>query len=104
MAETCNNSVDWDSIDIFSDRMEMVPEEEHFDFEDDNEQICNNGLLNPSSKVVRPESLRRTIQHYRYEWVYIPEPATNCYRAFRKHGGQCFLSLQVAGHKREMRP
>jgi hypothetical protein len=28
-----NNSVDWDSIDIFHN--EMVPEEEHFDFEDD---------------------------------------------------------------------
>jgi hypothetical protein len=30
-----NNSVDWDSIDIFHNEMEMVPEEEHFDFEDD---------------------------------------------------------------------
>jgi hypothetical protein len=29
-----NNSVDWDSI-IFHNEMEMVPEEEHFDFEDD---------------------------------------------------------------------
>jgi hypothetical protein len=29
-----NNSV-WDSIDIFHNEMEMVPEEEHFDFEDD---------------------------------------------------------------------
>jgi hypothetical protein len=28
-----NNSVDWDSIDIFHNEMEMVPEEEHFDFE-----------------------------------------------------------------------
>jgi hypothetical protein len=27
--------VDWDSIDIFHNEMEMVPEEEHFDFEDD---------------------------------------------------------------------
>jgi uncharacterized Fe-S cluster-containing radical SAM superfamily enzyme len=29
-----NNSVDWDSIDIFHNEMEMVPEEEHFDFDD----------------------------------------------------------------------
>jgi hypothetical protein len=30
-----NSTVDWDSIDIFHDEMQLMPEEEHFDFEDD---------------------------------------------------------------------
>jgi hypothetical protein len=68
-----NNSVDWDSIDIFHNEMEMVPEEEHFDFEDDLNKYVTMELLNLSKcktnadvcKLVRKKTLYPIPRYFR---------------------------------------
>jgi hypothetical protein len=73
--------------------MEMVPEEEHFDFEDDLNQKCNNGVIKSKAnakQMMFEVSLRKSKLYYTAllgRKIYIPkqELQTLFTRAFRKH-------------------